>query len=97
MKWAAIAGITIVMLLIVLFEWPKLNHGSQSGQVSQGEQGNQGSQGNQSQGQKKDKAAFITLSLIAWLLAGLMVFYPDMPGPTELVDMLFKPLGRLLE
>lgn len=109
MKWGAVVGITIVMILIALFEWPKLrknSQGSQDGQgnqgkpQSQGGQGDYGSQGNQDQpgkGSKKDKAAFLSLTILAWGLGSIMVFYPDMPGPTELIDMLFKPLGRLLE
>ncbi|MFS0815310.1 hypothetical protein [Peribacillus phoenicis] len=47
--------------------------------------------------QKKEKRAFVTLTMAGWLLAVLLVFFPDMPGPTHLMDMIFKPLGKLLE
>jgi len=47
--------------------------------------------------QKKEKGVFITLSVIGWLLGNILLFFPDTPGPTDLVDMIFKPLGKLLE
>ena len=46
--------------------------------------------------QKKEKAAFISLTLLGWLLSCLLVFYPDTPGPVQLVDTIFRPLGKLL-
>lgn len=47
--------------------------------------------------QKKEKAAFVILTTMGWLLAILLLFFPDMPGPTQMIDMLFKPLGKMLE
>ncbi|MFK7696014.1 hypothetical protein [Paenibacillus sp. HJGM_3] len=47
--------------------------------------------------QKKEKAAMICLAAIGWLLAVLLVFFPEMPGPTQLFDTIFKPLGKKLE
>ena len=47
--------------------------------------------------QKKDKYALIVLSAMSWVLAALLLFFPNMPGPTELVDQIYKPLGKLLE
>lgn len=47
--------------------------------------------------QKKEKAVFVTLAAMGWLLAILIVFFPDMPGPTQLVEMIYKPLGKILE
>lgn len=47
--------------------------------------------------QKKEKRVFVTLTMAGWLLAVLLVFFPDMPGPTHLMDVIFKPLGKLLE
>jgi hypothetical protein len=49
------------------------------------------------QNQKKEKAAFVTLTAMGWLLAILLVFFPDMPGPTQMIEKLFKPLGKLIE
>lgn len=45
----------------------------------------------------KEKIAFVALTLLGWLLAILLVFYPDMPGPTQLVETIFKPFSKLLE
>ncbi|MFC5446943.1 hypothetical protein [Paenibacillus aestuarii] len=45
----------------------------------------------------KEKVAFIVFSVIACLLAGLLIFFPDIPGPTMWVETVYKPLGKLLE
>lgn len=49
------------------------------------------------QNQKKEKAAFITLTLFGWLLINFLFIFPNTPGPTEFIDFMYKPLGRLLE
>ncbi|WP_274651199.1 hypothetical protein [Paenibacillus humicola] len=45
---------------------------------------------------KKYKVTFVSLSVMGWLLAVLLIWYPDLPGPTQLVDKLYKPLGKLI-
>ncbi|MDN3017908.1 hypothetical protein PH210_17065 [Paenibacillus sp. BSR1-1] len=47
--------------------------------------------------QKKDKVVLIVFSVFGWLIAILLIFFPDVPGPSELIDVLYKPLGKLLE
>lgn len=47
--------------------------------------------------QKKEKAAFIGLAAMGWLLGVLLVFFPELPSPTDLFDTIFKPLGKILE
>ncbi|CRK83273.1 hypothetical protein [Neobacillus massiliamazoniensis] len=47
--------------------------------------------------QKKEKATLVTLTTMGWFLAILLVFFPEMPGPTQMIDKLFKPFGKLLE
>lgn len=74
MKWGTILGVTILVALITLYEWPKINFD-----------------------QKKEKITYITLIAVGWLLAILLIFFPDMPGPAELVNMIYKPLGKILE
>jgi multisubunit Na+/H+ antiporter MnhB subunit len=74
MKWGAVLGITFILALMVMYEWPKMN-----------------------QKQKKERAAFVTLLTMGWFLAFILVFFPDIPGPTELIDAIYKPLGRMLE
>ncbi|MFE0299106.1 hypothetical protein [Priestia megaterium] len=74
MKWITVIGITVCVVLIFLYEWPKMDRN-----------------------QKKEKAAFVILTTMGWLLAILLLFFPDMPGPTQMIDMLFKPLGKTLE
>ena len=74
MKWGPLLGCTTLIILIILFQWPKLN-----------------------QDQKKEKAALIILSALGWIMANLLLFFPDIPGPTELVDWIYRPLGKLIE
>ncbi|XEC94701.1 hypothetical protein AB6A23_26010 [Paenibacillus tarimensis] len=51
-----------------------------------------------SRGKKsREKAAFVILVGIGAVLAALLIFFPDMPGPTQMIDRLYRPLGRLLE
>lgn len=47
--------------------------------------------------QKKEKAVFVTLAATGWLLAILLLFFPDMPGPTQLVHTMYKPFERIME
>ncbi|PFN79144.1 hypothetical protein COJ85_30860 [Bacillus sp. AFS076308] len=47
--------------------------------------------------QVKEKAALLTLSILGWMLAILMLFFPDMPGPTQFIDWIYRPLGELLK
>ncbi|MCQ6275567.1 hypothetical protein JMM81_11420 [Bacillus sp. V3B] len=47
--------------------------------------------------QKKEKWAFLTLTIAGWLLAVLLIFFPNMPGPTHLIKIILKPLGQFLE
>lgn len=74
MKWVALCGVTLVVALIVLYEWRKINPN-----------------------QKNEKAAFITLTASGWVLAALLIFFPELPGPTQWVEAVFRPLGKLLE
>ncbi|RYG72482.1 hypothetical protein EU245_10370 [Lentibacillus lipolyticus] len=47
--------------------------------------------------QKREKKAFVVLTAGSVILAVVLVYFPAMPGPTQLVDAIFKPLGKLLE
>ncbi|MDR7002832.1 hypothetical protein [Neobacillus niacini] len=74
MKWGAILGSILIILVMTLYQWPKLT-----------------------QNQKRDKIAFLFLSILGWMLTILLIFFPDIPGPTQLVNSLYEPLGKLLE
>ncbi|MFD0711598.1 hypothetical protein [Paenibacillus sp. GCM10027626] len=43
----------------------------------------------------KDKAAFVVLLLIGWVLSMFDLLH--LPGPTTLLNAIFKPLARMLE
>ncbi|HLS08425.1 hypothetical protein [Lentibacillus sp.] len=45
---------------------------------------------------KKEKRAFIVLIMAGVLLATLLTYFPAMPGPTELIEWVFKPFSSLL-
>lgn len=44
---------------------------------------------------KKEKRAFVTLTISGVLLSVFLVYIPEMPGPTELVDWILGPLAIL--
>jgi len=73
-NWGAVWGISLVVLAVVLYDWPRMN-----------------------EDEKKEKTAFAVMTTMVWLLAILLTFYPDMPGPTELVEAVYKPLAKILE
>jgi multisubunit Na+/H+ antiporter MnhB subunit len=74
MRFGPFFGSTIIVICMILFQWPKLNHD-----------------------QKKEKTAFIVLTGLGWLLINFLFIFPNTPGPTEIIDFLYKPLGKLLE
>ena len=46
---------------------------------------------------QKDKVTFIILTAIGCLLGIVLVYYPDLPGPTQFTNNLYKPFGSFLE
>lgn len=46
---------------------------------------------------KREKRVFVILTGGSVALAILLVFFPEMPGPTQMVKGVFNPLGKLLE
>jgi multisubunit Na+/H+ antiporter MnhB subunit len=49
------------------------------------------------QNQKKEKVAFVVIISIGFTLAILLNMYPNMPGPTQLVEVIYKPFSKILE
>lgn len=74
MTWISVVGITLCVVLITLYELPKIK-----------------------KSQKKEKTAFVTLTAMGWMLGILLLFFPDLPGPTQLISKIFHPLGKILE
>jgi hypothetical protein len=68
-----VLAVTVVSVLIVLFEWPKINRG-----------------------RTREKAALLGFTVFGWLLWLMLIYFPDLPGPTHFVQYLFRPLGRML-
>jgi len=46
---------------------------------------------------KKEKAAFFTLTAASAVLAVLLLLFPRLYGPSELIEAFFRPLGKLLD
>ncbi|MGG1661074.1 hypothetical protein [Brevibacillus sp. NRS-1366] len=72
MKWGLFLGMSALVGLIILLEWPKLKPLPQ-----------------------KDKVSFFTLLFIGWFLS--MFDLPNLPGPTSVLETMFKPLSKMLE
>ncbi|WP_227935589.1 hypothetical protein [Alkalihalobacillus deserti] len=46
--------------------------------------------------QKKEKMTFMTLLIISLFLAVFLVFFPDTTSPMQVLEKIFRPLGKLL-
>ncbi|MFJ7831093.1 hypothetical protein ACIQXU_12785 [Peribacillus sp. NPDC097284] len=44
---------------------------------------------------KREKTVVLLLA-IGWVLAILLILFPEMPGPTQIFNILFGPLKKLL-
>lgn len=74
MKIISITLTAVVMILITLYEWPRIN-----------------------EDMKKERRTFIVLAAGGFLLAVILIIFPDMPGPSEFSGWLLKPVRGLLE
>lgn len=72
MRWGAFFCTAVIVILIILYEWPKMK-----------------------QNPKKDKMAFFTLLLTCLVLS--MFNLPQMSGPTQWIEALFRPFGEFME
>ncbi|MEK4010028.1 hypothetical protein ACQKGD_11315 [Peribacillus frigoritolerans] len=72
MRWGAFFCTSVVVALIILYEWPRMK-----------------------QNPKKDKMAFLTLLLTGLILS--MFNLPQMSGPTQWIEALFRPFGEFME
>lgn len=50
-----------------------------------------------SRNQQKEKVIFAAMALSGWLLAILLIFFPEIPGPTHFIEMIFKSQSKWLE
>ena len=46
--------------------------------------------------QRKERAAVTAVTALGWLVVLINLYFPDLPGPNEFVEMLFKPMGHWL-
>ncbi|MFS0820361.1 hypothetical protein [Bacillus sp. 1P02SD] len=67
MRIGGVLGVTVILVLIFLYQWPKLKKSGRKGRM-----------------------VFFSLMLLNWILAILLVNFPEMPGPGQLIDFIFK-------
>ncbi|RKQ19321.1 hypothetical protein [Ureibacillus endophyticus] len=46
---------------------------------------------------KREKTAFIVLVISGVILAYLLLLFPDVPGPTQLIDAVYRPITNILK
>ncbi len=46
---------------------------------------------------KRIRFAYVFLMALAWMLSMLLVYNPNLPGPSQMIDALFSPLGNWLK
>ncbi|MFC5647875.1 hypothetical protein ACFPYJ_01840 [Paenibacillus solisilvae] len=46
---------------------------------------------------KNEIVASLTILAVGWVIAVLLFIVPSLPGPTQLVDFIFRPLGKFLD
>ena len=73
MTWFFVIGITLVVVLMILYEWPRMNPN-----------------------QKKEKSVFVILVAMEWVLAILLLFFPDLPRPAQMMEAVFNRLVKFL-
>ncbi|RBW70092.1 hypothetical protein DS031_07805 [Bacillus taeanensis] len=45
---------------------------------------------------KREKSTFIILVVMEWLLAIVLLFYPNLPSPVQMLETVFQPLSKIL-
>lgn len=46
---------------------------------------------------RKERGVLITLLALGWILSSLLVYFPDLPGPTQLMEKLSGPFGQWMK
>lgn len=46
--------------------------------------------------QKKEKLVFVILIAMEWVLAILLLFFPDLPRPAQMIESVFNSLVKFL-
>ncbi|MCR8634316.1 hypothetical protein [Paenibacillus radicis (ex Xue et al. 2023)] len=47
--------------------------------------------------EKRASLIYLGLLGLSGSISLILVFYPEMPGPTQWIDALYKPLGKLIQ
>ncbi|UKS27410.1 hypothetical protein LOZ80_00195 [Paenibacillus sp. HWE-109] len=46
---------------------------------------------------RNEKITYIAILALCWILAISLVVNPTLPGPSQMVDSLFRPIGKLID
>jgi len=46
-------------------------------------------------GSRKEKAVFVIMAMTGWGLALLIMLFPELPGPTEMINYVTKPIWSI--
>lgn len=45
---------------------------------------------------RKEKLAFAVLVMMGYILAVLLVYFPELPGPTQVLSAFLKPIEKMM-
>lgn len=45
----------------------------------------------------KERIAYWSIVSLCWILTILLLLYPGLPGPTDWVNAIFRPLGKVID
>lgn len=45
----------------------------------------------------KERVSFTLLTAFGYIMSLVLLWSPELPGPTQLVEIIYKPFGQILE
>ncbi|OAS16103.1 hypothetical protein [Paenibacillus oryzisoli] len=45
----------------------------------------------------KEKVTYWSILCLCWILAVMLFLHPSLPGPTDWVNVVFQPLGKIID
>ncbi|NQX68932.1 hypothetical protein HQN90_22650 [Paenibacillus alba] len=46
---------------------------------------------------RNEKIAYLSILALCWILAISLVINPQLPGPSQVIEVFFGPLGKLID
>lgn len=73
MKGVYIGSVTVVVVLLFLYQWPKMKSND-----------------------RKEKAAFATITMIGWAAAVVYIIFPEMTSPAKVLDFILVQVRNFI-